>query len=169
MEWRWRGAGGPAAWRGHVAGRLPLIGAASRAAEAAAWCRAAALAAHVGTPVGELVAIASSAAPGLAIDPAAVESRLRQGDDLATALAAARRLPREVLEAVAVGEVTGSTAECLDRVAERLAVDSGRGFSRAVQLAGFAAWAGVACLVATIVIRVMTAYAAMIQEAGQLR
>lgn len=157
-NWRRRGP----AW--HVGRRLPVIGQAAVAAEAAAWCRAAALAAHAGVGVGEMVELASRAAPGFGCDRGVVEARLRKGHDLAETLAATGGLPRPVIEAVAVGEATGTTAESLDRVADRLDEASARGWTAAVQAAGFVAWAVVACLVAALVIRVAATYARMITD-----
>jgi type II secretory pathway component PulF len=157
-SWRRRG------WARVIGGRLPLIGPAARAAEAAEWCRVSSLAAHAGLPIGELVSLASAAAPGLAVDPPEVESRLRAGDDLATALARPGRLPARVLEAVAVGEMTGTTAETLERQIGPYEDEARRGFTAAVQAAGFAAWAVVACLVALVVVRVVGVYAGMIQD-----
>lgn len=161
----WRDGG----WARAIGGRIPVLGGAARAAEAAAWCRAAALAAHAGVGIGEMVSLASSAAPGLAMDAEAVAGRLRRGDDLAAALAGCGSLPRAVLEAVAVGEMTGSTAEVLDRVADQLGDSARRGFAAAVRGIGFAVWAAVACLVATLVIRVMSSSIGMIQDAARPR
>ncbi|MFM1996104.1 MAG: hypothetical protein RLZZ111_491 [Planctomycetota bacterium] len=162
-NWRDRG------WVRAVGGRMPVLGGAARAAEGAAWCRAAALAAHAGVGIGEMVSLASAAAPGFAMDPAAVEGRLRRGDDLAAALSRCGALPREVLEAVAVGDMTGTTAEALERAADQLGDAARRGFAAAVRGAGFAIWAAVACLVAAIVIRVMMSYVGMIHDAARAR
>jgi type II secretory pathway component PulF len=93
-----------------------------------------------------------------------VEALLRGGRDLPEALAATGRLPRAVIEAVAVGEATGTTAEALDRVADTLDQAAVRGFAAAVQAVGFLAWALVAGLVALVVIRVVATYARMIQD-----
>jgi type II secretory pathway component PulF len=159
--WRsWRDRG----WAWDVGRRLPVIGPAAVAAEAAAWSRAASLAAHAGVGIGEMVDLASRAAPGFGCDPARVEDLLRSGRDLPETLAATGRLPRAVIEAVAVGEVTGTTAEALDRVADHLDEAAVRGFAAAVQAVGFLAWALAACLVAAVVIRVVATYARMIQD-----
>jgi type II secretory pathway component PulF len=148
-----------------VLGRLPVVGAAIRSREAAAWCRAASLAAHVGLGPGEMVTLASASAPGVGIERDRLEQRLRRGDDLAAALAALGPLPRDVLEAVAVGEATGTTAETLDRVADLLDDRSRRGFATAAALGGYLAWAGAACLTGLIAYRVVSAYAGIIREA----
>ena len=103
-----------------LAAWLPGIGPALVAAEAAAWCRAAAMAGHAGLNAGRLVELAAGAAPGLRISAAEIESRLRAGDTLDAALAASGRLPKRVIEAVEVGELTGTTPETLDRLVPQL-------------------------------------------------
>jgi len=151
-------------WAWHVGRRLPLVGPAAVAAEAAAWSRAASLAAHAGVSIGELVDLGSAAAPGFGCDRRRVEELLRAGRDLPETLTATGRLPRAVIEAVAVGEATGTTAEALDRVAETLDQAAVRGFAAAVQTVGFLAWALVAGLVATVVIRVAATYAKLVHD-----
>ena len=147
--------------------RIPWLGSAARSAEGAAWSRAASLAAHTGLSPGELVDLASAAAPGLSIERTLLEGRLRQGRDLAEALGEVGRLPREILEAIAVGEMTGNTAETLDRAAGRLEEAAIRGSAAAVRAVGFVAWALVAALVAMLVIRVASVYVGMIQDAAR--
>lgn len=159
-------------WTGHgrvrrALERLPMIGPAARAAEAARWCRAAALASDAGLDAGSLVALASQAAAGLAIDPTAVSARLRAGDTLAEALAAVGRLPRDVIDAVGVGEESGTVAESLARLAPALDERARRGFAAAASAAGFAAWLVVAGLVAVVLFRVAGAYLAIIEQAGR--
>ncbi len=156
----WRTSG----WAWRLGRRVPVFGPAAMASSSAAWCRAASLAAHAGVGIGEMVTLASRAAPGFGCDPARVEELLRSGRDLAEALAATGSLPRPVIEAVAVGEMTGTTAEALDRIADRLDEAAARGFSAAVQGVGFLAWALVAGLVATLVIRVASTYVRMIHD-----
>ena len=164
-----------ASWRRHgvarlIVDRLPVIGTASQAAEAAAWCRAAALASHAGLTAGRLVVLASTVAPGIAIDPLAIEERLRRGATLAEAIRATKRLPERLLHAVAVGEATGNTAEVLDRIAGEFDDDARRGFEAAARGAGFVAWAVVAGLIALVVFRIFSFYVGVIQDAaGQVR
>lgn len=147
--------------------RLPIVGPAACAAEAAAWCRAAALAAHAGLDAGTLVTLASGAAPGLALDPERVVARLRSGAGLAEALAEQRRLPARVIEAVVVGEETGGTAEALDRLAGEFDAAARRGYAAAAGGAGFAAWGIVAALVALLALRIVGLYVGMIEEAAR--
>jgi type II secretory pathway component PulF len=148
-----------------IGARIPILGPAVRAAEAAAWCRAAGLASHVGLDAGRLVALASSAAPGLRLAPVGVVSRLRHEATLEEALAADGRLPRTVLEAVGVGELTGTTAETLERLAGRLEEEARAGFTAAAGAVGFLAWAAVAGLIALIVFRFASFYVGLINDA----
>jgi type II secretory pathway component PulF len=150
-----------------LAAWLPGLGPALVAGEAAAWCRAAALAGHAGLAPGRLVELAAGAAPGLHMSAAEIESRLRAGDTLDAALAASRRLPPRVIEAVGVGELTGTTPETLDRLAPQLDEESRAGVAAAVTLAGWAVWAAVALLIALIVVRFFSFYAGLIEAAGK--
>ncbi|MFM7245580.1 MAG: type II secretion system F family protein [Planctomycetaceae bacterium] len=156
-------------WAWTLGRRLPVVGPAAEAGEAAAWCRAASLAAHAGLGIGQMVDLASRAAPGFACDPGPVEQRLRSGSDLAATLAAVVGLPRVVTEAVAVGEATGTTAEALDRVADHLDEQAARGLAAGVQMLGFLAWAVVAGLVVTIVVGVVGGYARMVEDLARPR
>lgn len=150
-----------------LAAWLPGLGPALVAGEAAAWCRAAAMAGHAGLDAGRLVELAAGAAPGLRMSAAEIESRLRAGATLDAALAACRRLPPRVIEAVGVGELTGTTPEVLDRLAPQLDEESRAGLAAAVTLAGWAVWAAVALLVALIVVRFFSFYAGLIEAAGK--
>lgn len=157
-------------WRRHgiaraIAARVPVLGAASAAAEAAAWCRAASLASHAGLSAGRLVTLASSAAPGVRIDAVALEDRLRGGATFAEALEETGRFPERLLHAVAVGEATGNTAEVLDRIAGEFYDESRRGFEATARGAGFAVWAAVAGLIALVIFRIFSFYVGAIQDA----
>jgi type II secretory pathway component PulF len=157
-------------WRRHglarwLAAVVPVVGPAARAAEAAAWCRAASLSSGAGLPAGRLASLASAAAPGISIDPAALEERLRSGASLADALTATARLPRRVLEAIDVGELTGNTAEVLSRLAEDCDEEARQGFSAAARGVGFIAWGLVAGLIALVVYRIFSFYLGMLQDA----
>lgn len=163
-------------WREHgavrrLAVRVPVLGPAVVAAEASAWCRTAALAGRAGLDPGGTVALAAAAAPGPGIEAADVVERLRAGDDLAAALGAAAKgaipLPPVVLEAVAVGEQSGTTPETLDRLAGRLADESRAGFAAAVRMAGGLAWGGVALLATIVIWRFFTFYVGLITAAGR--
>ena len=150
----------------HVVGRVPLLGAAARAAEAAAWCRAASLSSAAGLDAGRLVRLSSAVAPGLALDPAGVESRLRAGASLADTLRASGRFPATLVEGVAVGELTGSTAETLDRLAGQYDEEARSRFEAAARAAGFLVWVGVAALITLVIFRIFSFYVGAIQAAA---
>ncbi|MFM9058871.1 MAG: type II secretion system F family protein [Planctomycetaceae bacterium] len=150
-----------------VAARIPVLGPALVAAESAAWCRAAALATGAGIDAGGVACIAAAAAPGAGIEPETVEARVRSGADLPGALAGAGRLDRRILEAVEVGELTGTTPEALDRLAAGLEEESRAGLAAATQAAGFLAWAAVALLITLVVFRFFSIYAGLINEAAR--
>lgn len=150
-----------------LAARTPVLGPALAAAESAAWCRAAALAAGAGIDAGGLVAIGSAAAPGLRTDPDAVVDRLRGGADLAEALRAAGRFDRRIIAAVEVGEMAGTAPETLGRLAEDLESESRAGLAAAARVVGFLAWAAVALLVTLVIIRFFSIYAGLIRDAAK--
>jgi hypothetical protein len=68
-----------------------------------------------------------------------------------------------------VGEVTGTTAETLDRVADQLDDRARRGCAGVVGAVGYGVWAAVAVLVAMVVIRVVTASVGIISDAANPR
>lgn len=150
-----------------VVGFVPVVGPAVRAAEAAAWCRAASLASGAGLSAGRLLRLTALVAPGLSIDPDEIEDTLRGGATLADALHATGRFPRVVVEAVDVGELTGTTAETLDRLAGDLDDEARRGIAAAARGAGFLVWAAVAALIALVVFRIFSSYLGMIQDAAR--
>lgn len=157
-------------WRRHgvvrrVVGCVPVLGSATRDAEAAAWCRAASVASGVGLDVGTFVTLTSRVAPGLGIRRESVEARVREGASLVEALREAGGLPRGVLEAVAVGEMTGTTAETLEREAALLEERARHGVTSTVEWIGRLAWALVAVLVALVVWRFFAFYVGLIDDA----
>ena len=163
----------PASWRAHGPVRrlldwLPLIGPAAQASEAAAWSRAASLAAGAGLDAGRLVQLAGSVAPGLAIEPRWIEGRLLAGDTLADALQASGRFPTVLIEGVAVGETSGTTAEVLARLSDQFADDARRGFEAAAKAAGGGVWLAVAGLIVLVIYRVFSFYVGMIQDAARI-
>jgi len=161
-----------ASWRAHGSVRrllewLPLVGPAARAGEAAAWSRAAGLAAGAGLDAGRLMELAGSVAPGLAVDPRWIEGRLLAGDTLSEALRASGRFPVTLVEGVAVGETSGTTAEVLARLSDQFADDARRGFEAAAKAAGGGVWLAVAGLIVLVVFRVFSFYVGMIQDAAR--
>lgn len=146
---------------------VPLLGPAIRAAEEASWCRAVSLGNHAGIEVRGLLSLAATVAPAVRIDPAVVESRLRGGAGLEETLRATGRLSARVVEAVGLGDMSGTIAETLERLADRLEEESRAGFTAAAKVVGFLAWAAVAGLIAAIVIRFATFYMGLIEQAGR--
>ncbi len=159
-SWRRRGVAR------HLVGRVPLLGAAARAGEAAAWCRAASLSSAAGLDAGRLVRLSNSVAPGLALDPVQVEALLRAGATLADVLRASGRFPATLVEGVAVGELTGSTAETLDRLAGGYDDEARARFEAAARGAGFLVWVGVAALITLVIFRIFSFYVGAIQAAA---
>lgn len=149
-----------------LAGLVPVVGPAVRAAEAAAWCRAAGLASGAGLPAGRLMRLTALVAPGLACDPEQAEEALRGGATLADVLHATGRFPRRLVEAVDVGELTGNTAEVLARLADDFDDEARRGIAAAARGAGFLAWALVAGLIGLVVFRIFSSYLGMLQDAA---
>jgi type IV pilus assembly protein PilC len=159
---RWRGGG----LVRRLVSLVPVVGPAARAAEAAAWCRAASLASALGLPAGRLATLTALVAPGLAIDADHVEEELRGGATLADVLQASGRFPRRLVETVDVGELTGTTAETLGRLADDFDDEARRGIAAAARGAGFLVWLAVASLIALVVFRIFSSYLRVIQEAA---
>ncbi len=151
----------------HIASRLPVIGKAAADAELAAWCRAASLASGIGLDVQRMLALTSAVAPGLAIDPAAAAGRLRSGLSLTEMLRETALFPRRLLEAVGVGELTGTTAETLDRLADDCDDAAARGFAAAAGGAGAVVWLGVAAVVVLLIFRLFSTYVGILQGAAR--
>ena len=151
----------------HLVARLPVIGKAAADAELAAWCRAASLASGIGLDVRKMMALTSAVAPGLAIEPATAAARLRDGLSLTDMLRETKLFPRSLLEAVGVGELTGTTAETLDRLAEQCDDAAARGFAAAARGAGAAVWLAVAAVVVLMIFRLFSTYVGILQAAGR--
>lgn len=76
-------------------------------------------------------------------------------------------MPPRVIEAVGVGELTGTTPETLDRLAPQLDEEARAGLAAAVTLAGWAVWTAVALLIARVMVRCFSFYAGLIEAAGR--
>jgi hypothetical protein len=72
-----------------------------------------------------------------------------------------------LLDVIAVGEATGSTAESLDRLAGQFDDDARLGFEAAARGAGFLVWAAVAALIAVLIMRIFSSYVGAIQNAAR--
>ena len=157
-----------ASWRRNgivrrVVSPLPVIGAAARAAEAAAWCRAASLASAAGLDAGTLVRLGATVAPGIPLDADRVAHRLREGATLADTLRESGGFPPTLIEGVIAGELTGNTAEVLDRLAGDYDEEARQKFEASAQVAGFVVWGLVAALIALVIFRIFSFYVGAIQ------
>ena len=146
-----------------VVSPLPVIGAAARAAEAAAWCRAASLASAAGLDAGTLVRLGATVAPGIPLDADRVAHRLREGATLADTLRESGGFPPTLIEGVIAGELTGNTAEVLDRLARDYDEEARQKFEASAQVAGFVVWGLVAALIALVIFRIFSFYVGAIQ------
>jgi type IV pilus assembly protein PilC len=160
-----------ASWRSHgpvrqLLARVPVLGHAAMSAEAASWCRAASLAAGAGLDAGRLVDLASTVAPGLAVDRDSLVTRLRDGHTLAEALSETGRFPPLLCEGLAVGETAGTTDTVLVRLADDFDDEAQRGFAMVAQAVGGGVWVVVAGIIIFIIFRLFTGYIGMLTEAG---
>lgn len=161
-----------ASWRSHglvrqVLIRVPVLGHAATSAEAALWCRAAGLAAGAGLDAGRLVDLASSVAPGLAVDRDELVDQLRGGHTLAEALRDSGRFPPLLCEGLAVGETAGTTDTVLARLADDFDDEAARGFTMAAQAAGGGVWVIVAGMIIFVIFRLFSGYIGMLTDAGR--
>lgn len=120
-----------------------------------------------GMDVGRAVGMAAMVVPALAVDADAVRGLLRSGLSLSDVLRRTQRFPASVVEAVAVGEATGTVPERLDRLADFLDDEATRRFRVAARSAAWTCWAAFAAVVIVIVFRVFTGYLAILQDAGR--
>lgn len=145
---------------------LPGI-AARQCADLATWSRVMSIALGTGMDVGRAVGMAAMVVPALAVDADAVRGLLRSGLSLSDVLRRTQRFPASVVEAVAVGEATGTVPERLDRLADFLDDEATRRFRVAARSAAWTCWAAFAAVVIVIVFRVFTGYLAILQDAGR--
>lgn len=157
----WRRSGVVRQWLAAV----PVIGTAARASEAAAWCRAASLASGAGLDAGSLVRLGAAVAPGIPLDAERVEGRLREGATLADTLRESGGFPRTLVEGVMTGELTGNTAEVLDRLAGQYEDEARRLFEASARGAGFLVWTIVAAMIVFVIFRIFSFYVGAIQDA----
>lgn len=161
-----------ASWRAHglvrqLLSRVPVLGHAATSAEAALWCRAASLAAGAGLDAGRLTDLASSVAPGLAVDRDHLVDQLRGGHTLAEALNETGRFPRLLCEGLAVGETAGTADTVLARLADDFDDEAARGFTMAAQAAGGGVWVVVAGMIIFVIFRLFSGYIGMLTDAGR--
>lgn len=157
-SWRRQGA------MHHLAKRVPVLGKAIADMELSAWCRAGSLATGIGLDIRHMIELTSAVSPSLAIHPSHAIKRLQEGLSLAEMLRETGLFPRAVVEAVGVGELTGTTAETLDRTANEYDDSAARGFVMVANGVGTAAWVAVVVVVASIIFQVFSKYAGILQD-----
>lgn len=146
--------------------RLPGIEA-RKLADLSAWSRVVAIGLATGMDVGRAVGMAAVAVPAFAVDADTVREGLRSGLSLSDVLRRTRRFPTQLVEAVAVGEMSGTVPERLDHLATSFDEEATRRFRVAARTAAWSVWAACALVVAVIVIRVFTGYLAILEDAGR--
>ncbi len=157
-SWRRQGA------MHHFVKKVPVLGKAIEDMELSAWCRAGSLATGVGLDIRRMIELTSTVSPSLAIDPFHALNRLQTGLTLSEMLRETGLFPRAVIEAVGVGELTGGTAEALDRMANKYDDSAARGFTMAANGVGTASWVVVALVVAAIIFQVFSKYVGILQD-----
>jgi type IV pilus assembly protein PilC len=95
--------------------------------------------------------------------PAIVRS-VAQGNSMYLAMAETGAFPRELLEAIAVGEQSGSLPETMERVSADYRERAAVAISVLAQALGYLIWAAVAALIIVLIFRVFGAYIAPIQK-----
>lgn len=152
-------------WR-RLFARLPGIDA-HRLADLATWSRGLALALGTGIDVGRAIELSTAAAPALAIDTDRLRAAIRGGLTLHEALDRCDLFPPPLIEAIAVGEMTGTVPERLERLADHFDEEATRRFQLAATTAAWTAWAAFALVVIIVVYRIFTGYLAILQDAGR--
>lgn len=152
-------------WR-RLFARLPGIDA-HRLADLATWSRAMALALGTGMDVGRAVALGTAAAPALAVDAERLRAEIRGGLTLHESLRRCDLFPPPLIEAIAVGEMTGTVPERLERLADHFDDEATRRFQLAATMAAWTAWAAFALAVIIVAYRIFTGYLAILQDAGR--
>lgn len=146
--------------------RLPGIDA-HRLADLANWSRVVALALGAGMDVGRAVAMGTAAVPALAIDADGLRAEIRAGRTLHEALRRCGLFPPPLIEAIGVGEMTGTVPERLERLADHYDEEATRRFHVAATAAAWAAWGAFAVVVILVAYRVFTGYLAILEDAGR--
>jgi hypothetical protein len=121
------------------------------------------LASAAGLDAGTLVRLGATVAPGIPLDADRVGRRLREGATLADTLRESGGFPPTLIEGVIAGELTGNTAEVLDRLARDYDEEARQKFEASAQVAGFVVWGLVAALIALVIFRIFSFYVGAIQ------
>lgn len=143
--------------------RLPLVGALIQRIEVARFARALASLLGNGVPMVQSLGIAREVIGNRALSQGleAVEDGLRQGMGLARPLAQTGLFPRQSVHMVRVGEETGELPAMLERLAESAEGESRVVITRLLSLLEPALILGLGCVVAVIVIALLSAILAI--------
>lgn len=146
--------------------RFPGIDA-HRLADSATWCRVVSLALGTGMDVGRAIAMGTVAAPSLAVDADRLRDEIRGGLALHEGLRRVGMASGPLLEAIAVGEMTGTVPERLAGLADAFDTEATRRFQLAATAAAWAVWGAFALVVILVAYRVFTGYLAILEDAGR--
>jgi type IV pilus assembly protein PilC len=96
-----------------------------------------------------------------------VAQNIQRGMSLHMSLAETGAFPRELLDAIAVGEQSGMLQETLERQAEEYRRRAGTAISILAQFFGYLVWALVAALIIMLIFRVFGTYVGTIERMSQ--
>jgi type II secretory pathway component PulF len=96
-----------------------------------------------------------------------VALRIEQGQDVHTALTETGVFPKELLDAIAVGEESGRLAEVLERLAVEYQQRAAKAVATLAQVVGYLIWILVAVLIISIIFQLFSSYVGVINEAAK--
>lgn len=96
-----------------------------------------------------------------------VAQNIQQGMSLHLALAETGAFPRELLDAIAVGEQSGMLQETMERQAEEYRRQAATAISILAQFFGYLVWAAVAVFIIVLIFRVFGMYVGTIERMSQ--
>lgn len=96
-----------------------------------------------------------------------VAMRIEQGQDIHESLTATGVFPKELLDAIAVGEESGRLAEVLGRLAPEYQERAGTAISVLAQVVGYIIWFLVAALIITIIVQLFSSYVGVLNDAAK--
>ncbi len=151
--------------------RIPAIGHSLRilALSRIAWTLGLTLEAGMDVRKALPFALKSTALDHFARHADAAAAVVNRGDDVFTAMAQTGAFPDEFLDALQVGEQSGRLDESMLRLADVYQEQARAAIATLTQVAGYAVWALVALIIVIILYRVVSRYAAGIQNLANPR
>ena len=148
--------------------RLPVIGPCLEAFALARFCLALRLTLDTSLSVAAALRLSLRATGNEAYVARsdAVQDSVREGDDLARALAAAGLFPEEFIHLVAVGEESGRLPEVMEQQAKNYQELAGRRLTVLTHVAGLGVWLLVAVLIIIVIFRIFLTYLGMLDPAA---